>query len=112
MLSDKNVKDKFWTIAILTLLTLTLTTTVGDIWDTNSSRISVHNNEKSRFLDLLLIPSIPGYLVYMLITGDIHGWRPGPIGQVGRIVVMTLGSWIFWTPIVYLIYRKARKKRD
>ncbi len=109
MLRDKN---KFWAIAILTLFTLTLTTTVGDIWETNASRMSVHKEPPSSFLGALLIPSIPGYLVYIVMTGDLHGWRPGPIGQVGRIAVMTLGSWIFWTPIVYLVYIKVRRKRD
>ena len=110
MLKDKN---KFWATAIVTLLALMLTTTLADIWGiTASSRISVHDDEPSRFLDLLIIPSLPGYLFYILATGDIHGWRPGPIGQVGRIVVIALGSWIFWTPLIYWIYKRRLKKKS
>ena len=89
-------------IAFVTLLLLTATTTTADILDTN--------HIESGFVLLLTLPSMPGFFIYVLVTGDIHGWQPGPIGQAGRIAVTTLGSWIFWTPVIYWIYKKARKE--
>lgn len=95
-------KGRFLVIALVTLSILAITTTTGDILDTN--------NNESALVGLLIIPSIPGFLVYVLVTGDIHGWQPGPIGQVGRIIVTTLGAWIFWTPLIYWIYRRIKRK--
>jgi hypothetical protein len=102
--SDKKTKTRFWVIALVTLVILAITTTTADILDTN--------NNDSAFLGLLIIPSMPGFLIYVVVTGDIHGWQPGPIGQSGRIIVMTLGSWIFWTPLIYWIYKRRLKKKD
>lgn len=101
---DKKTKNKFWTIALVTLFVLTITTTTADILDTN--------NSDSGFLGLLIAPSMPGFIVYVLVTGDIHGWQPGPIGQSGRIIVTTLGSWVFWTPLIYWIYKKIRNRKS
>lgn len=100
---DEKIKSRFWTIALVTLVVLTITTTTADILDTN--------NSESGFVGPLIILSMPGFVIYVLVTGDIHGWQPGPIGQVGRIVVTTLGSWVFWTPLIYWIYKKLRKKK-
>jgi len=100
--NDNKPKNRFWTIALVTLLVLTVTTSIGDILDTN--------NNESGLAGLFIIPSIPGFLVYVLVTGDIHGWQPGPIGQVGRIIVTTLGSWIFWTPLINWIYKRRNRK--
>ena len=97
----RQLKRRFWVIAILTLLVLATTTTTADILDTNHS--------ESAFLGVLILPSMPGFVLYVLVTGDIHGWQPGPIGQAGRIIVTTLGSWIFWTPIVYWIYKRLKR---
>lgn len=91
---------RFVVIAGVTLLVLATTTTIADILDTNHS--------DSPLLDALIIPSMPGFIIYVLLTGDIHGWQPGPIGQAGRIIVTTLGSWIFWTPLVYWIYKRLK----
>lgn len=103
--TDDKTKNSLWTIALMTLLVLIITTTTGDILDTN--------NSESELAGLLIIPSIPGFIIYVLVTGDIHGWQPGPIGQVGRISVTTLGAWIFWTPLIYWIYkRRLRKKHN
>jgi hypothetical protein len=99
---DSKPKNRFWTIALVTLLVLTITTTIGDILDTN--------NNESGLTGLLLIPSMPGFLIYVLVTGDIHGWQPGPIGQAGRIVVATLGSWIFWTPLINWFDKRIKRK--
>jgi hypothetical protein len=97
---DDKTKSRFWTIALWTLLILTATTTIGDILDTNDNGLA----------GLFLIPSMPGYIFYVIVTGDIHGWQPGPIGQVGRIAVTTIGSWIFWTPLINWIIKKRRKR--
>lgn len=96
--AKQKLKSRFWTVALVTLLALALTTTIADILDTNHS--------DSAFLGMLIIPSMPGFIIYVLVTGDIHGWQPGPIGQAGRIIVTTLGSWIFWTPLIYWIYKR------
>jgi hypothetical protein len=101
---DDKAKNKFWIIALVILIVLTITTTTGDILDTN--------NSESGLVGLLIIPSMPGFLVYVLVTGDIHGWQPGPIGQVGRIIVTTLGAWIFWTPLIYWIYKKRKRSKE
>ena len=95
------LKRRFWVIAGVTLLILATTTIIADVLDTNHS--------DSALVGALIIPSMPGFILYVLITGDIHGWQPGPIGQAGRIIVTTLGSWIFWTPLVYWIYKRLRK---
>lgn len=102
--TNDRTKSRFWAIGLVTLLILTITTTAGDILDTN--------NSGSALVGLLIVPSIPGFLVYVLVTGDIHGWQPGPIGQVGRIIVTTLGAWIFWTPLIYWIYRRIKRIRE
>ncbi|RNI25645.1 hypothetical protein [Rufibacter latericius] len=60
------------------------------------------------FINFLSILLFPGFILYVLTTGDIHGWQPGPIGQTGRVMVTVLGSWIFWSVISYLINRKRK----
>ncbi len=100
--NDKKPKNRFWTIAQLTFLVLIITATIGDIPDTN--------NNESGLTGLFIIPSIPGFLVYVMVTGDIHGWQPRPIGQVGRIVVTALGLWIFWTPLINWVYKRRNRK--
>lgn len=102
--SDKKARNRFWTIALVTLFVLAITTATADILDTN--------NSDSGFLGVLIGPSMPGFLVYVLATGDIHGWQPGPIGQARRIIVTTVGSWIFWTPLIYWIYRNAKNGKS
>jgi hypothetical protein len=95
-MTDEKSKNKFWVIALFILIILSITTTIEDVTDSG----------------LFIIPSIPGFIIYVLVTGDIHGWQPGPIGQAGRIVVTTLGSWIFWTPVIYWIYKRRRKRKN
>jgi hypothetical protein len=96
----QTLKRKFWVIAGVTLLVLATTTTIEDVLDTNHS--------DGVWVKVLIIPSMPGFILYMLITGDIHGWQPSPIGQAGRIIVTTLGSWVFWTPVVYWMYKRLK----
>lgn len=97
----RKLKPRFVIIATPTLLLLTTSTTIADILDTNHS--------ESVFLGVLVLPSMPGFILYVLLTGDIHGWQPGPIRQAGRIIVTTLGSCIFWAPIVYWIYKRLNR---
>lgn len=97
----KSIKGKFLMIALgllvgLTTLTLVLeyldSKEIGDAW--------------------LIIPGLilmPGFIIYVLVTGDIHGWKPGPIGQEGRLIVTILGSWLVWTPVAYFIYRRFNR---
>ena len=100
--NENKTKKRFWIIALVMLLILAITTTIADILDTN--------NSDSVFVGILIIPSMPGFLIYVLTTGDIHGWQPGPIGQSGRIIVCTLGAWIFWLPFAFMIYKRKIKK--
>jgi hypothetical protein len=95
-MTDGKSNSRFWIIALLTLGVLTITTTIADVFDSG----------------LFIIPSMPGFIVYVLVTGDIHGWQPGPIGEAGRIIVTTLGSWIFWTPLIYWIYKRRLKRKN
>jgi hypothetical protein len=95
-MTDEKSGKRFWMIASLTLLVLTITTIIEDAFD----------------LGLFIMPSMPGFIIYVLATGDIHGWQPGPIGKVGRIVVTMLGSWVFWTPLIYWIYKRRLKKKN
>jgi hypothetical protein len=92
----KKSNGKFWVIALVTLLILMITTTIADVFDSG----------------LLIIPSMPGFIIYVLMTGDIHGWQPGPIGQAGRIIVTAVGSWIFWTPLIYWSYKRRQNKNS
>lgn len=95
-MTDQKSKRKFWIIALLTLVVLAITTTIADVFDAGP----------------LMILSMPGFIIYVLVTGDIHGWQPGPIGQAGRIIVTTLGSWLFWTPLIYWIYRRRLRRKN
>jgi hypothetical protein len=57
------------------------------------------------------IPNIPGLLLYVLTTGDIHDWHPGPLGRVGRVLVTSVGTSVFWSLIVWIV-RIIRRKRS
>ncbi|HSY60595.1 MAG TPA: hypothetical protein VK796_01915 [Cytophaga sp.] len=85
---------------------MAIITSIGDVLDKN------HND--SIFSGILFIPMLPGFIIYVLTKGDIHGWQPGPIGQVGRIAVCAFGSWMFWLPFIFKIYmwklKRANKK--
>jgi hypothetical protein len=70
----RQLKRRFWVIAILTLLVLTTTTTIADILDTNHS--------ESAFLGVLLLPSMPGFVLYVLVTGDT--WLAARTDRTGR----------------------------
>lgn len=83
---------------------MAILTTAGDILDTN--------NSDSGFVGLMLLPSMPGFILYVLLTGDIHGWQPGPIGQAGRIIVTTVGAWMFWTPLIYWLYMRRMRNNQ
>ena len=58
----------------------------------------------------LVLPLLPGYLVYIITTGDIHGWRPGPIGVSGRIIVSGVANALFWTFILARLLKRSRAK--
>ena len=58
----------------------------------------------------LALPLLPGYLVYIITTGDIHGWRPGPIGVSGRIIVSGVANALFWTFILARLLKRSRAK--
>ncbi|MEO9805784.1 MAG: hypothetical protein ABJF04_21180 [Reichenbachiella sp.] len=63
-------------------------------------------NEDS-ILGFLWLFLLPGLILYVLVTGDIHGWQPGPIGERGRILVTGFGSAFFWSIIIYFKTRKT-----
>ena len=58
----------------------------------------------------LVLPLLPGYLVYIITTGDIHGWRPGPIGVSERIIVSGVANALFWTFILARLLKRSRAK--
>ena len=58
----------------------------------------------------LVLLLLPGYLVYIITTGDIHGWRPGPIGVSGRIIVSGVANALFWTFILARLLKRSRAK--
>ncbi len=53
---------------------------------------------------------MPGFIIYVIVTGDIHGWKPGPIGVGGRITVTVLASALFWSTLIYFASRKRYRK--
>lgn len=61
---------------------------------------------------MFLLYNFPGFIVYVLTTGDIHGWKPGPIGQAGRVIVTGLGAWVFWSLVAFAIYKAKKIRRE
>jgi hypothetical protein len=61
---------------------------------------------------MFLLYNFPGFIVYVLTTGDIHGWKPGPIGLAGRVIVTALGSWTFWFLVALAIYKAMKIRRQ
>jgi hypothetical protein len=95
-------KRNFWKIAFIILGVLTPIAVISDIMESKGD---------DTLMAMLMIPLMPGFLIYVLVTGDIHGSQPGPVGQGGWIIVTILGSWIFWTPLVYRLYKKRRRSK-
>ncbi len=66
--------------------------------------------EKDSYVAFLWVLLVPGFILYVIATGDIHGWQPGPIDQSGRVLVTGFGSAIFWSTFIYFIYRRRIRK--
>jgi hypothetical protein len=58
---------------------------------------------------LVVLPLLPGYLVYLLVTGDIHGWYPGPIGVGGRVTVVSTFSTLIWALLAWHLTKRTRE---
>jgi hypothetical protein len=101
--TESQKKGKFWKIALIVFLVLTPITILSDIMDRKGD---------DAVMAIFMVPLMPGYIIYVLVTGDIHGWQPGPIGQSGRIIVTIIGSWIFWTPLIYWINKKLKRTKE
>jgi hypothetical protein len=69
-----------------------------------SITFSILSEIDETFEGLFLFYNFPGFIVYVFSTGDIHGWKPGPIGQAGRVCVIAVGSWSFWSLVLFAIY--------
>ena len=95
-------RGKLWKIALIVFLVLTPITIFSDMMD-----IKGHD----AVVGIFMVPLMPGYIIYILLTGDIHGWQPGPIGQSGRIIVTLIGSWLFWTPLIYWFTKKFKRTK-
>jgi hypothetical protein len=55
---------------------------------------------------ILLVPLLPGLLMYALFTGDVH------LGQTTAGMIFTgLGTWIFWSIVLYLFYNRKKNKK-
>jgi hypothetical protein len=98
--TDKEKGNGFWRVALIVLGIITLVTVISDLMESKGD---------DTLIGIFMLPLFPGFIIYTLVTGDIHGWQPGPIGQWGRILVTALGSWLFWTPLVYWIYKRIKK---
>jgi hypothetical protein len=96
-IEDRKRKGLIKTLVILFFLSLTFSTLseVDESWE-----------------GLFLLYNFPGFIVYVISTGDIHGWKPGPIGQAGRVVVTALGSWTFWSLLAFAIYKAKKIRRQ
>lgn len=70
----------------------------------------LEKNGKDSYVAFLWILLMPGFILYVILTGDIHGRQPGPIGQSGRVLVTGFGSSIFWT-IIWFFFAKRRLKK-
>ena len=103
LIKENQKNANFWKIALIVLLVLTPITIVSDMMDSKGD---------DSVMGIFMLPLMPGYIIYVLVTGDIHGWQPGPIGQAGRIIVTIIGSWIFWTPLIYWIKKKLKRTKD
>ena len=103
LIKENQKKGNFWKIALIVFLVLTPITILSDIMDSKGD---------DAVMGIFMVPLMPGYLIYILVTGDIHGWQPGPIGQSGRIIVTIIGSWISWTPLIYWISKKFERKKE
>lgn len=66
--------------------------------------------EKDSYVAFLWILLMPGFILYVIVTGDIHGWQPGPIGQSGRVLVTGFGSATFWTTTWFFFAKRRSKK--
>lgn len=66
--------------------------------------------DKDSYVAFLWVLLMPGIFLYVIVTGDIHGWQPGPIGQSGRVIVTGFGSAVFWSIVIYFIYRRRIRK--
>lgn len=55
---------------------------------------------------ILMIPLMPGLIIYVM-TGDVHFGRPIAM----QIIGIAFGSLIFWTPLIYWIYGRWKKKK-
>jgi hypothetical protein len=58
---------------------------------------------------LLVLPLLLGYLGYMITTGDMHGWQPGPIGYAGRVALVSVFNILFWS-LVFFRLTKSRHR--
>ena len=66
---------------------------------------------KDSFLVFLWIFLMPGFILYVIVTGDIHGWQPGPIGQYRRVLVTGFGSTVFWLLLFFAIKKYKNRHR-
>ena len=58
---------------------------------------------------LVVVPLLPSYLVYVLVTGNIHGWYPGPIGVGGRVAVVSVFTTLVWALLVWRLTKRTGK---
>ena len=61
------------------------------------------------WVSLITYPLLPGYMVYILVTGDIHGWKPGPIGFDGRVAVVSISNTLIWALVVWFLTKRTRQ---
>ena len=102
MLSLRNRNTDFLFIAIGILVIVSIQAAIVEYSENHEL------TEANGWMTPMYVLLMPGFIVYVLSTGDLHGAHPGPIGQLGRVSVTIIFTWIFWTGITYLIYRKIK----
>ncbi|CAG5081500.1 hypothetical protein [Parvicella tangerina] len=102
----ENKKIKYWKIWLIVFLVVLAFVGYVDFQESNGNSPII--------TPISMVIGSPGYILYVIFTGDIHGAQPGPIGQFGRILVASIGSTFFWSGLatIFLRLSQLNKKKN